>query len=137
MFEHFDVLILLLGAVAVTAAVVFFLASRTAPTEERRRSPRIEAPPDCAVVSVNGVSYALKNWSATGFLAAPYDGNVAVGQKCIVNIRVRQEHFDIAFAAEALVVRRGAGELAGRFVFLSPNDKGKIEAYFAYHAQMR
>jgi hypothetical protein len=54
-----------------------------------------------------------------------------------VNIHVRQNPFDIAFAAEVEIVRKAGDELAGRFVFLPPDNKGQIEAYFAYFGQMR
>jgi hypothetical protein len=137
MIEHFDVVISLIGALAVTAAVVFLLASRPVRRKDRRGAPRVEPPPDCAIVAIEGAAFPLKNWSATGFVADPYRGRLAVGQKCVVSITVRQEPFDIAFAAEALVVRRGAAGLAARFVFPPPDNKGQIDAYFTYHAQMR
>ena len=129
-----------LGFVVIAAALatVFFIWRSPTPTgADRREDPRVEAPPDCAVLSVDGAPYPLKNWSARGFLAEPYDGNLSVGEKCVVNIHVRQEPFDIAFAAEVVIVRKGAGELAGRFVFLPLDNKGQIDAYFAFFAQMR
>ena len=136
MFEHLYILAGLLGGVGVVLAILFFRPSRK-PSIDRRGAPRIAPPPDCAVVTVEGAPYPLKNWSATGFLAEPYQGKLDVGQKCVINIQVRQNPFNIAFGAEALIVRKGARELAGRFIFLPPDDKGQIEAYFAYHAQMR
>jgi hypothetical protein len=129
---------LVVAAVAATVAA-FYLRRRSAPAApaERRSEHRISPPSDCGVVSVGGVPYPLENWSAQGFLADPYTGALGVGSKCVVNIHVIQDPFDIAFAAEAVIVRKDAGELAGRFVFLPPEGKGLMDAYFAYHTQMR
>ena len=103
---------------------------------DRRREPRVKPPPSCGVLSVDGAPHSLKNWSATGFLADSYEGHLAVGQKCFVNFHVRQDPFDIAFAAEVVIVRKDAGELAGRFVFLPSDNKGQIAAYFTHFAHM-
>jgi hypothetical protein len=136
--EAFYGLLIVAAALAAWAAVRFFRRGSTQPAgPERRTEPRIETPSDCGQVSVGGVPYPLRNWSAQGFLAIPYTGNLGVGDKCVVNIHVQQEPFDIAFAAEAVIVRKSAGELAGRFVFLPPEGKGLMDAYFAYHTQMR
>jgi hypothetical protein len=137
MFENPYVLAGLIGTVGALAALLFVWRARRPVKAERRQEPRVSAPRNCAVLSVDGTPYELKNWSQTGFLADPYEGNLAVGQKCVVNIHVRQDPFDIAFAAEVVIVRKGAGELAGRFVFLPSDNKGQIEAYFTYFAQMR
>ena len=138
MFDNFYLLVGLVGIAVVAAALWFFKRGprRVEETAERRAEPRIEAPANCAVLSVEGAPYPLKNWSTTGFLAQPYEGSLAVGQKCLVNIHVRQDPFDIAFAAEVQIVRKGGGELAGRFTFLPSDEKGQIEAYFAYFGQM-
>lgn len=137
MLEYPYALAGLVGVVALLAAALFYWRSRRPVEEDRRREPRVEAPPNCAILSVDGAPYPLKNWSATGFLADPYEGNLTVGQKCIVNIHVRQDPFDIAFAAEVVIVRKGAGELAGRFTFLPADNRGQIESYFAFFAQIR
>jgi hypothetical protein len=136
--EAFYGFLVLAVVLAAWAALRFFRRRSPEPERtDRRTQQRIEPPSDCGLVSVEGVPYPLRNWSAQGFLANPYNGQLAVGDKCIVNIHVRQEPFDIAFAAEAVIVRKAAGELAGRFVFLPPEGKGLMDAYFAYHTQMR
>jgi hypothetical protein len=136
MFEDLYILAGLVGAAGLVAAILFVWAPIRPTPSDRRQAPRIAAPPNCAVLSVDGAPYPLKNWSVTGFLADPYEGNLAVGQKCFVNIHVRQDPFDIAFAAEVVIVRKKERELAGRFVFLPSDNRGQIEAYFAYFAQM-
>jgi hypothetical protein len=103
---------------------------------DRRTGPRIDTPPNAATLSVDGAPYPLKNWSAQGFLASPYEGTRAVGDKCVVNINVQQAPFAITFAAEVVIVRKEAGDLAGRFVFLPPENVAQIEAYFAFHTRM-
>ncbi len=102
---------------------------------DRRRDPRIEPPPECALLSVDGTPYRLKNWSAQGFLAS-YDGGRVAGDKCLVNIQIRQAPFDFAFAAEVVIVRKDSGDLAGRFVFLSPDNAAQIDAYFKFYTHM-
>lgn len=103
---------------------------------DRRRGLRVEAPQESANISVDGVPYPLKNWSAHGFLAGSYSGPRLVGDKCLVNINIRQNPFVIAFAAEVLIVRREGNDIAGRFVFLPPENMAQVEAYFTFHSRM-
>src|SRR5258708_39825195 len=98
----------------------------------RRQAPRIDTPPECAVF-FDGQRYPLRNWSALGFLAGPYDGGLIAKQRCKLKVHVRQDHFDIAFDAEAVIVRVDAVAIAGRFIFLPPDKKRQIEAYFAHY----
>lgn len=103
---------------------------------DRRRGLRVDAPQDTATVSVDGVPHPLKNWSQHGFLAGPYAGQRTVGDKCVVNLNIRQDPFTIAFAAEVVIVRREGDDIAGRFVFLPPENKAQVDAYFAFHSRM-
>src|SRR5256885_9543126 len=98
----------------------------------RRQAPRVDTPPECAIY-FDGKSYPLKNWSTLGFLAGPYDGGLIAKQRCKLKVHVRQDSFDIAFDAEAIIVRKDAGGIAGRFIFLPPDKKRQIEAYFAFY----
>jgi hypothetical protein len=110
---------------------------RPSPTgADRRQGLRVEAPKDSAAVSVDGTPYPLKNWSQHGFLASAYAGPRVVGDKCLVNLNIRQDPFAISFAAEAVIVRREGNDLAGRFVFLPPENMAQVEAYFTYHSRM-
>ena len=103
---------------------------------DRRRGLRVDAPPDTATVSVDGVPHPLKNWSAHGFLAGPYTGPRIVGDKCVVNLNIRQDPFAIAFAAEVVIVRKDGSDIAGRFVFLPPENKAQVDAYFTFYSRM-
>ena len=98
----------------------------------RRQAPRIDTPPECSVF-FDGKRYPLRNWSTLGFLAGPYDGSLIVKQRCKLKVHVRQEQFDIAFEAEAVIVRKDSGGIAGRFIFLPPDKKRQIESYFAFY----
>ena len=100
----------------------------------RRQAPRVETPPECAVY-FDGKRYPLKNWSTLGFLAGAYDGGLIVKQRCKLKVHVRQDAFDIAFECEAVIVRKDAGGIAGRFIFLPPDKKRQIEAYFAHYVR--
>ncbi len=119
--------------VGVLTQVKRFFAAEPAGAN-RRQAPRVDTPPQCAVY-FDGKAYPLKNWSALGFLAGPYDGGLIVRQRCKLTIHVRQDHFDIEFDAEAIIVRKDAGGLAGRFIFLPPDKKRQIEAYFAFYVR--
>jgi hypothetical protein len=105
--------------------------------DERRQSPRVAVPPECQI-RIGTKSYPLRNWSTSGFIAGPYDGDLGVKQRFKLTVAVRQDHFNIEFDAEAVVVRIDASGLAARFVFLPPAQKRQIEAYFAfYHGARR
>ncbi len=99
---------------------------------ERRRAPRVAMPGHCFVV-IEGNQYPLRNWSATGFFASPYDGELAVDRKFNVGISVRQDNFDFVVDAEAVVVRRDADGLAGRIISVAPERKRQIEDFFSQY----
>ena len=101
---------------------------------EKRSAPRVPTPAEC-VVRIDSKTYPLRNWSTVGFLAGPYDGQARVKQRLKLSVRVRQDHFDIAFDAEAIVVRIDQTGIAGRFIFLPPDKQRQIEAYFAYYVR--
>ncbi len=103
---------------------------------DRRRGLRVEAPQDTAVITLDGASYPIRNWSAHGFLAGAYSGPRAVGDKCRVGIDIRQDPFAIVFSVDVVIVRREGTDLAGRFMSLSPEGKAQVDAYFAFHARM-
>ncbi|MBI1775967.1 MAG: hypothetical protein HYR63_11530 [Proteobacteria bacterium] len=99
-----------------------------------RQAPRVPTPPQC-VVKIDSKIYPLRNWSTLGFLAGSYEGDLIVKQRIKLAIAVRQDHFNIAFDAEAVVVRIEGGEIAGRFIFLQPEKRREIEAYFVHYAR--
>jgi hypothetical protein len=112
------------------------LFRRSPDDADRRRGLRVEAPRDTATVFVDGVPHPLKNWSAHGFLAGPYTGPRAVGEKCVISLSIRQDPFAIAFATEVVIVRKDGSDIAGRFVFLPPEYKAQVDAYFTFHSRM-
>jgi hypothetical protein len=99
---------------------------------ERRRAPRVDLPGHCFVV-IEGNQYPLRNWSATGFFAAAYAGELTVDRTFNVGISVRQDNFDFVFDAEAVVVRRDAGGIAGRIVDVTPEIRRQIDEFFSQY----
>ncbi len=72
-------------------------------SKERRSEPRVDL--DRATVRLEDRVYPLKNWSAHGFLAGSYGGELKVGDK--VEIRVSVPFVGVAreFSGLARVVR--------------------------------
>ena len=97
---------------------------------ERRQAERFDMPGHCFVV-IEGNQYPLRNWSATGFLASPYDGDLTVDKTFSVGISVRQDNFDFIVDAEAVVVRRDDAGLAARIVSVSPERRRQIDDLFS------
>ncbi len=101
---------------------------------EIRAAPRVAASGE-RVAKIGSKNYPLRNWSTVGFSAWPYDGDMIAEQRFKLTIAIRQDHFDIAFDAEAAVVRIDDDGIAGRFLSLPPDKKRQIEAYFAYYVR--
>ena len=100
---------------------------------ERRRSPRMDMPAHCFVV-IEGNQYPLRNWSATGFYASPYKGELTVDRTFNVGISVRHESFDFIVDAEAVVVRREEDGIAGKIVRVAPEFRRQIDEFFIHNA---
>jgi hypothetical protein len=100
---------------------------------ERRGALRVETPPEC-VVFIEGRTHALRNWSASGFLASPYDGGLKENRGFMVRVAIRHDHHDFVFDARAVAVRRDAGGLAARFVAVSEQNQRLIDDYFNHFA---
>jgi hypothetical protein len=120
----------------LTAIKEFLGRQPAASGAERRQAPRVAVPPEC-VIRIGSRSYQLLNWSVLGFIAGSYTGSLAPKQRFKLSVKVRQDHFDIDFDAEALVVRIDATGIAARFLFLPPDKKRQIEAYFAFYQTAR
>jgi hypothetical protein len=100
---------------------------------DRRGAPRIDMPPECFVIAEGG-RYPLKNWSRSGFLAAPYDGELRENRSFTVRVAIRHEHYDFVVDARAVAVRRDAAGLAARFVSMAPASRQLIDDYFSHYA---
>ena len=100
---------------------------------DRRRAPRIETPPECFVV-IDGRQYGLRNWSSSGLLVSPYDGDLKENRGFAVRIAIRQEPYNFVIDARAIVVRRDAGGLAARFITMSAQHRQLLDDYFNTYA---
>ena len=98
---------------------------------ERRGVERVDTPIEC-FVTIDGRQHPLKNWSATGFLAGPYDGDLKENRGITVRIAIRHEQHDFVLDARAVVVRRDAGGLAARFIAIPPQSQKLMDDYFSH-----
>ncbi len=96
---------------------------------ERRGAPRIEAPTS-STVTIKGRAHPLKNWSATGFLASPYDGEVTEKEPLSVHIEIQQDHESFGIDARAIAVRHDSAGLAATFTSMSTKDRQRLDAHF-------
>ena len=77
-----------------------------------------------------GHAHPLKNWSATGFLASPYDGEVTEKEAFAVHIEVRQDNQVLEIDARAIAVRRDSAGLASAFTSMSTKDRQRLDMHF-------
>lgn len=100
-------------------------------SKERRSEPRVDL--DRATVRLEDRVYPLKNWSAHGFLAGSYDGELKVGDK--VEIRVSVPFVGVAreFSGLARVVRvdEDRAEIVGYMEAMGAEWSSEaLDAYF-------
>ncbi|GAB4176872.1 MAG: hypothetical protein OHK0024_14400 [Thalassobaculales bacterium] len=101
--------------------------------EERRQHPRKDVLPGSRVV-IDGKAYALHNWSTGGLLFGPCRDVLVARQKFKLSVAVSDGTFDIAFDAEAVVVRlQPDGMVAAQFFYLHPEKRRLIQQYFAHY----
>ncbi|SRR5258708_5989025 len=98
---------------------------------DRRGAPRVEVSPEC-FAAIDGRKFSLRNLSATGFLASPYDGDLKENRSFTVRIGIKQDHHSFMVDARAVVVRRDAGGLAARFMSMSGESQRQLDDYFNY-----
>lgn len=68
-----------------------FLSRPVTPLTDRRRQPRLRPQGD-SYVRVEGRDVPLQNWSEDGFLAGPYCGGLAVGQRAKLRLVIQDFH---------------------------------------------
>ncbi|KZD12252.1 hypothetical protein [Oceanibaculum pacificum] len=105
-------------------------------TEDSRVAPRVPVSDGCHV-EMDGKSYPMKNWSATGLFFGPYEGDVVPRQKLYLRVTVKDAAFDFDFPAEAIVARVQNGMIGAYFADLNPGFKKMIYKYFSYHRELR
>ena len=104
--------------------------------DEKRVAPRLETDNGC-LIELDGKTYPMKNWSATGVYFGPYDGDVVPRQKLYLRVLVKDEVFDIDFPAEAVVARVQDGMVGAYFWKLNPGFKKQIYKYFSHYREER
>lgn len=97
---------------------------------ERRREPREDV--SLGTVEIHGRRFSVKNWSSTGFLAAPCDANHREGDSVDIHFGVQAPNEAIAFACKAIVVRvdKNAKELAGVFTMMDRDARIMVARHF-------
>ncbi|GAB4176877.1 MAG: hypothetical protein OHK0024_14410 [Thalassobaculales bacterium] len=100
----------------------------------RARAPRV-AVAARSFVTIDRKPYPLKNWSLSGVLFGPYDGDLIVRQRFRMTVAVKDAVNDIEFDTDAVVVRRMGSDLAAQFFQLHPAYRARIEKYFSSYGQ--
>jgi hypothetical protein len=97
---------------------------------DRRREDREQV--SDATVGIMSQTYAVKNWSATGFLAGPCDLALDEGQEVSISFSVPLDQGRLEFRCQALVVKASpeTRELSAMFVMLDREARDKIDRHF-------
>ena len=100
-------------------------------TKNRRREPREEVA--VGTVEIGGRSYSVRNWSSTGFLAAPFDGAHKEGDSVDIKFQVQVPGRAIRFACKAILVRVNpqSREFAGVFTMMERETRVMLARHFA------
>jgi hypothetical protein len=101
---------------------------------EKRASPRRGASKgDCVII--DNVKIPLLNWSVVGLLFGPVGGEIEVGRRIRLAVRVRTHRGLLQFEAEADVLRVASGAAAARYRCLRDRDDRSVKSHFAYVAK--
>lgn len=85
-----------------------------------------------AYVRIANHDYALRAWSRTGFLAAPFDGDLVPGQKARATLVVRDFHDKdggLTLTDEVTVQRIDGHGLMAKWRPLSPRKRALVDEY--------
>lgn len=97
--------------------------------KQEARAPRV--PMVDASVSIDRKVYPLQNWSLSGFLLSPYEGDLVPKQRVYLELLFKDGEKEVSFATDAIVVRVDGGGLAARFPpDIRPDARRAIENYF-------
>ena len=83
-------------------------------------------------VEIQGRSYPVKNWSSTGFLAAPCDCKCSDGDSVPIRFHVEVPGKSFRFDCKAILVRVDgkSGEVAGVFTMMDRETRVLIANHF-------
>ena len=97
---------------------------------ERRRERREDV--SLGTVTVDGRTFPVRNWSSTGFLAAPYAGDYKEGDSVDIRFEVQVPGRSINFACKAILIRVDlkAQELAGVFTMMDRESRILVARHF-------
>lgn len=97
---------------------------------DRRRERREEV--TLGTVEIGGRICPVKNWSATGFLAAPCDCKYRDGDSVDIRFEVDIPGKSVRFTCKAILVRvdRESGEVAGVFTMMDQDDRVLLADHF-------
>lgn len=110
-----------------------FLSRPTTPLTERRRQQRVRTHGD-SYVRVEGRDVPLRNWSEEGFLAGPYSGGLAVGQRAKLRIVIQDFHDrdgPLVLDVSVVIKRIDRTGLAARFQGLERYKSAALKEFYA------
>ncbi len=99
-------------------------------SSDRRRARREDV--RLGTVEIGGRAYPVRNWSSTGFLAVPYDGEHSEGDSVDIHFEVQLSANTIAFFCKAILVRVDprSRELAGVFTMMDRESRIAVARHF-------
>ena len=110
------------------------LAKLTEMLGARRRDRRRERREDVnlGTVEFRGRTYPVRNWSSTGFLAAPCQCPCQDGDSVDIRFHVEIPGKTVRFECKAILVRvdNKRGEIAGVFTMMEPETRVMIAKHF-------
>ena len=97
---------------------------------DRRREYREDV--DLGTVGFRGRTYPVKNWSSTGFLAAPCQCPCREGDSVDIQFHVEVPGKTVRFECKAILVRvdNKRGEVAGVFTMMEPETRIMVAKHF-------
>ena len=97
---------------------------------DRRRERREDI--SLGTVVIDGRSFPVRNWSSTGFLAAPYTGSHKEGDSVDIRFEIQAPGETINFACKAILIRVDlkSQELAGVFTMMDRDTRIRVARHF-------
>jgi len=94
----------------------------------RERREAVEA----GTVEIDGRAFPVRNWSSTGFLAAPCDAAHKEGDDVYIRFEVQAPGATIGFSCKAILVRvdPNSQEIAGVFTMMDRESRIMVAHHF-------
>jgi hypothetical protein len=102
------------------------------PGKNQRKEPRV--PVANSYLIVGGQELPLRNWSFSGFLAGPYDGELAIGAEFALSLRLSCDQGNAEIRGRGKLIRNDEAGIAGTWALEKPSkqDEMLLRFFLAY-----